>query len=67
MAIEETSETCYMTKKEAASHLRISPRTLDRLVAEGKILSARVSRRRILFLREDLDLYVNKLFQESAR
>ncbi len=60
-------EVAYMTKSEAAKHLRVSERTLDRLVAEGKVPSARVSPRRVLFRPEDLDKYVHGLLQESVR
>ena len=60
-------DTYYMTRLEAAAYLRISARTLDRLVAEGKLLSGRVSARRILFRQQDLDDYMHTLFQDAAR
>lgn len=59
--------TNYLTKNEAAQVLRLSTRTLDRLVAERQINAARVGGRRLLFRREDLDGYVLKCLRESFR
>lgn len=47
-----------MTRKEAAEHLRVSLRTFDALVAEGRIPKYRVSKQLVRFRREDLDSYV---------
>jgi len=57
----------YLTRDEAAEHLRISKRTFDRVAAEGKIVGARIGGRRLLFRRVDLDNYVMRLFQKAAR
>jgi len=47
-----------MTRKEAAEYLRLSLRTFDTLVAEGRIPKYRVSVQRVVFRHEDLDDYV---------
>jgi len=47
-----------MTRKEAAAFLRMSLRTFDSLVAEGRISGYRVSRQLVRFRREDLEDYV---------
>ncbi|MCP4641507.1 MAG: helix-turn-helix domain-containing protein [bacterium] len=56
----------YLTREEAAKHLRISTRTLDRLIAEGEIIGARIGGRRLLFRPCDLDAYVAKLMRQAA-
>jgi excisionase family DNA binding protein len=60
-------EQAYLTKKEAAARLRISTRTLDRLIAEGQIVGARIGGRRLLFREQDIDGYVLRRLQEAAR
>ena len=47
-----------LTRKEAAGYLRMSLRTFDSLVAEGRLPKYRVSRQLVRFRREDLDSYV---------
>ena len=50
--------TPWLTTDEAAARLRISTKTLYRLVAEGKLRAARIGGRRSLrFLAEWLDAY----------
>lgn len=56
-----------LTKIEAAGFLRISMRTLDRLIAERQILGARVGDRRLVFRRTDLEQFVYRRLQESAQ
>ncbi len=48
----------HFTRKEAADYLRLSLRTFDTLVAEGRIPKYRVSVQRVVFRRDDLDDYV---------
>jgi excisionase family DNA binding protein len=43
---------------EAAEYLRVSPRTLERLIAKQRIRSTTLGRRRLLH-RDDLDALVN--------
>lgn len=57
----------YMTKKEAATYLRVSERTLDRLIASGDIIGARISGRRLLFDRDQVDGYIRRKFQEAIQ
>lgn len=52
-----------MTRNEAASYLRVSMRSLDRLVAEKEIPSTRIGgkrRGRVVFDRHDLDAYLKR-------
>ena len=53
-----------VTRKEAAEHLRMSLRTFDTLVAEGRIPKYRVSRQLVRFRREDLSSYVESSQEE---
>ena len=48
----------WMTRKEAAEHLRVSLRTFDGLVSKGLFPRYRASANRIVISREDLDSYV---------
>lgn len=45
----------FMTKREACERLRISEQTLDRLFAAGRLRRIRVSDRRVVIPREDVD------------
>ena len=49
-----------MTRAEAAEFLRVSLRTFDTLVAEGRIPRYRVSRQLVRFRREDLVDYIER-------
>jgi len=53
-ALDAPPEREWLTRDEAADHLRLSERTLDRLVARGEVRSALIEGRRI-FRREWLD------------
>ena len=64
---KEKDMSDYLTKDEAAKRLRISKRTLDRLVANGEILAARIGARRLVYRPEDLDKYVRGRLLEAAR
>lgn len=44
----------WLALEEAASYLRVSPRTLERRIAKGRIRSTTIGRRRLLH-RDDLD------------
>jgi len=60
----------YLSRQEAAAHLRVSVRTLDALTAERKIVGARIGgsvRGRLIFRTEDLDAYVEKQLREAVR
>ena len=48
-----------LTHDEAAEALRVSPRTLDTVVAEGEIVPVRVRRRR-LYTRAAIDDYIRR-------
>jgi excisionase family DNA binding protein len=47
--------TTWMTRAEAAAHLRITPGTLDRWVKAGKVTRYRGPGGSIRFRREELD------------
>ena len=49
-----------MTTAEAASLLGVSPRTLQKLLAEGHITCVRPGGRRVYFQQRDLDAYLDK-------
>jgi len=49
----------YLTRPEAAKHLHISTRLLDRKRAEGCLPFIRISRKKILFDRQDLDDFMS--------
>ena len=57
----------YLTRDEVAKTLRISTRTLDRIVADGDLVGARVGGRRLLFRKQDVDGYVRGKLQEAVR
>ncbi|QDV77017.1 excisionase family DNA-binding protein [Botrimarina mediterranea] len=44
----------YLTRKEFADHLRVNPRTVDRMIREGEVRSVRI-RRSVRIPREELD------------
>ena len=56
-----------MTRREVADMLRVSLRTLDRIVADGEIVAARVGGRRLLFRRSNVEAYVDRQFADAAR
>jgi excisionase family DNA binding protein len=57
----------YLTFDETAEALRISPRTLARIVASGKLLGARVGGRRLLFRVSDIERYAERSLRKAAR
>ena len=56
-----------LTKGEVCKELRVSLRTLDRLVAEGQLVGARPRGGRVLFQRSNVEAYVTRIFAEAAR
>ena len=59
------SEVRYMTKDEAAAYLRVSTRTLEKIMAKGDIVGARIGGRRLLFRRQDLDANVESRLEST--
>lgn len=57
----------YLTKREVAERLRIGVRTLDRIVADGDLVAARVGGRRLLFRPQDVERYVDRQFSKAAQ
>ena len=57
MPPRNTVESIYFTKAESAVYLRLSPRSVDNLVAQDKLRAFRPGKK-LLFLRSDLDRYV---------
>ena len=57
----------YLTRDEVAKTLRVSTRTLDRIVADGDLVGARIGGRRLLFRKQDVDGYVRGKLQEAVR
>lgn len=55
-----------LTYEEAAAALRVSTRTVERLVEKGELLSIRISDRITRVQRSDLDEYLKHRQRESA-
>lgn len=58
-------ESPYLRAEEAAAHLRISPRTLRKWAAEGRIPKSKLSRGLVLFRRKDLDAIAEASFENT--
>jgi excisionase family DNA binding protein len=56
--------TPWLTTKEAAVYLRLSPRTVGRLVAERQIPYHRLDGGQLRFNRPDLDAWMDELKRE---
>ena len=59
-----------LTRKEAASYLRLSTRKLDQLAARGQIRRSKLGdgrRARVLFRRKDLDAFVEAHLSADER
>lgn len=54
-----------LTRQEAAKYLRISPRTVDRLIAERQLPVARIGGRRLVFPQDVLDKYVQQQLRKG--
>ena len=59
--------TDYLDRPEAAEHCHISQRFLDELRARGEIPFIRLSRRKILFRRADLDRFMASRRVDATR
>ena len=55
MRMDDQDTQVWMTKEEAAAHLRVSQRTLDRRVAAGELPSYQLGPQAVRFRRADLD------------
>lgn len=55
----------YKTRQEAAEYLRISQRTFDTLISQGRIPRYKISKQRVLFRQDDLDEYVENNLVDS--
>jgi excisionase family DNA binding protein len=55
-----------LTRKEAAEYLRVTTRTLRNWVIEGRLRSARIGSRRVVFLRSELERVLNDAMQNAA-
>ncbi len=52
------NDQVWFTRKEAAEHLRVGTRTLDRWIADGKLPAYQKGRKLIRLRREDLDAFM---------
>jgi excisionase family DNA binding protein len=59
MTTQQSLERTYLTKAESAAYIRRSVRFVDYLVAHGELRPFRPGRK-LLFLRSDLDAYVQR-------
>ena len=55
MNFDRTEEMPLVTKREAADALRVSPRTIDRYIADGTLSPVRLSSRATRITRASLD------------
>jgi excisionase family DNA binding protein len=62
---EEAAGSPWLTVDEAAEYARLSTRTLERLLARGRLRSASVGRRRLLH-RDELDRYLQAATREDV-
>lgn len=56
----------YFTREEAAEYLRVSPRSVDRLAASGRLLRVKFGdhdKSRVRFRRQDLDAFVESCLE----
>jgi excisionase family DNA binding protein len=58
--LENGALSPWLSIPEAAAHLRVSERTVERMIRRGKVRSSTVGRRRLL-LRDDLDVATSDL------
>ncbi len=65
--MKDSDDFRYMTKVEAATYLRVSARKLEKIMAKGDIIGARIGGRRLLFRRQDLDAYVESRLGEACQ
>lgn len=56
-----------LTRAEAAQLLRISSKTMDKIVKKGKIRKFIAGSRKIRFLQEDIEDYIFRQFRKKAR
>lgn len=61
------SEPQFLTVKEAAGLLRVSPMTIYRMAQKGEIPSYKVGPRRIVFDREELISWVKARQRDTNR
>ena len=54
-----------LRRKEAADYLRVSLSTLKRMVASGAVKPIRLSERRVVFRRADLEKALDKLAKQN--
>lgn len=59
VTVARMADRRYLTREEAAAHLRISTRYLGQETAAGRILAVRIGRR-VTYLLEDLDEYAER-------
>lgn len=60
-----SATTPWLTIEEAAQYLRVSERTLERLLTRGKIRTSTIGRRRLLH-RDELDAYMRATTGEDV-
>lgn len=57
---EELKQQTYLNMKEACAYLRVSRSTVERMMQEGLIQGYRIYRQNILFIRAELDAYIEQ-------
>lgn len=65
--IEDTEKTIWLTRKEAAEHMRLSPATLANWASlDCGPKYVRIGRGRVLYRRDDLDNWVERQAKKAA-
>ena len=59
-------ERTVLTFKESASYLRVSESTLRLWINDGKVFPSRLSKRKVVFLRSELDRFLEESKQPLA-
>ena len=59
--VTESAVAEYLTRAQTAEYLNLSERYVDYLKARGELPYYHVSRRKVLFKREDLDEFMSRL------
>jgi len=64
--LNRSQQAPVLTAKESAFYLRISERTFRKIVADGSIAACRISERRQVFLKDELDRYLRESMGRAA-
>jgi excisionase family DNA binding protein len=58
---ETHSNSAYLTKREAADYLKVSPRYIERAINDGRLRAYKPSLRTVRFRRADLESFMDSV------